>query len=289
MRGMPTTALLLALALNAGVAQEKGSQEPPCMECHRPRNTIIDPIQFAHSVHGNQQCEDCHSDGVNSFPHSAAAADMPDCVDCHSGPATPPIDFDKIAAAVKVSVHAQVVDPAFRCTNCHSPHTFVPASRLTDPMQAVAAANKSCLGCHAKGDTATAQRVAFTLLAGKHKLFPHWELHIERNACVACHTPRDQEGVHLILPKSGALRDCSSCHAKNSLLVTKLYRYLSPKERAEHGWVNVVLFNDSYMTGATRNKWLDWGFLGLACVVMLGVAAHGIGRVAVRDFIRRDV
>jgi Cytochrome c3 len=257
------------------------------MDCHRPKNTVIDPVQFAHSVHGNLQCEDCHTRGFDRFPHPGSAADMPDCKDCHSGAATPPIDFDKIAAEVAASVHVQAVDPAFRCTNCHSPHSFIPASRMTNAADAIAIANKSCLHCHAGAETPAAQELAFEQLVQKHKLFPHWELHIERNACIACHTAHGQQTVHQILPKSGALRDCSACHAKNSLLVTKLYSHLAVKERAEHGWMNAVLINDSYMTGATRNRWMDWAAGGLAGIVVLGVAAHGAGRLAFRRFRRR--
>jgi len=261
---------------SAGMAQTS-EQEPPCMECHQPSRTTIDPVQFARSVHRRLNCTDCHTEGVGKFPHASVPAQMPDCIDCHADATAPGIDFDKIAADVAASVHIKAVDPAFRCTNCHSPHYFIPASRMTDAAAAIGVFNQSCLGCHAAGTTAAAIRVAFSKLADKHRLFPHWELHIQRNACVECHTPRGQT-LHLILPKSQALRNCATCHARNSLLVTKLYTHLSLKERAEHGWVNAILFNNAYLTGATRNRWLDWGTLALAAITVLGVAAHGIGR-----------
>ncbi len=268
------------------VLAQKGEPEPPCMECHQPRDTTIDPVQFARSVHATLDCATCHTEGFEKFPHTSTRANMPDCVDCHSGPATPPIDFDEIAAGVKASVHVKMVDPAFRCTNCHSPHSFIPASRMTDASEAILASNKPCLRCHAAGNTLAAQDLAFKNLAEKHRMFPHWELHIQRNACIACHTPRGQETVHLILPKSEALRDCASCHGKNSLLATKLYTHLALKERAEHGWANAILFNNAYLTGATRNRWLDWGALALAGLTILGVAAHGIGRMLFAGFRR---
>ncbi len=288
MRAAGTVVFFLAIALwqVPAVLAQKGEREPPCLECHAPRDTTIDPMQFARSVHGNLDCTFCHTEGVQAFPHASNSAQIADCIDCHSGPASPPIDFDKIAAGVKASAHVKMVDPAFRCTNCHSPHTFIPASRMTDASQVISAFNKSCLKCHAAGDTAAAAQFAFKNLAEKHRLFPHWELHIQRNACVACHTPRGQQTVHLILPKSEALKDCSTCHAKNSLLVTKLYTHLARQERAEHGWANAILFNNAYLTGATRNRWLDWGALGLAGLTFLGVAAHGLGRILFARFRR---
>jgi len=278
MRAVGSIALLLAGAIwSAAVAlAQTGEREPPCMTCHKPRDTTIDPAQFARSVHAALDCTACHTEGFDKFPHASSRATMPDCIDCHSGPATPPIDFDKIAQEVKASVHVKMLDPAFRCANCHSPHYFIPASRMTDASDAILTANKSCLGCHAGGDTPAAKGLALAKLAEKHRLLFRPELHLQRNPCVACHT--GQQGVHDILPKSEALRDCSGCHAQNSLLVTKLYTHLALQERAERGWVNAILFNSAYLTGATRNRWLDWGALGLAGLTLLGVAAHGTGR-----------
>jgi hypothetical protein len=71
------------------------------------------------------------------------------------------------------------------------------------------------------------------------------------------------------------------------MLATKLYAHLALKERAQYGFVNAILFNNAYLTGANRNKWLDWGAFGLAGLVLLGVAAHGLGRWAFADFRRR--
>ncbi len=259
------------------------------MECHQPRNTTIDPMQFARSVHASLDCNSCHTQGFNKFPHTSGRATMPDCIDCHAGMVvSPTIDFDKISQGVQASVHVKLVDPAFRCTNCHSPHYFIPASRMADATQARFVANKSCLGCHAAGETPAATNAALEKLEKKHKLFPHWRLHIQENACIACHTPRGEQTVHLILPKSQALRDCAACHGKNSLLATKLYTHLALKERAEHGWVNAMVFNNAYLTGAIRNTWLDWATLALAGLVVLGVAAHGIGRLLFARLRRRS-
>jgi hypothetical protein len=278
MRASAIALLLASIGSMPHAAAQTSPAEPACMECHKPSETTIDPVAFAKSVHGGLDCSACHTDGVSKFPHASNPAAMPDCSGCHSGSPSPGIDFDKIAAGVKASVHVKLVDPAFRCENCHSPHTFIPASQMTNAAAAILVFNQSCLNCHAAGDTAAAQKLAFSALAEKHRLFPHWELHIQANACVECHTPRGQQGLHLILPKSQALRNCATCHAKNSLLVTKLYTHLALKERAENGWLNAVLFNNAYLTGATRNRWLDWGTFAMAGLTLLLVGAHGAGR-----------
>ena len=62
------------------------------------------------------------------------------------------------------------------------------------------------------------------------------------------------------------------------MLATKLYAHLALKERTQQGFVNAILINNAYLVGANRNRWLDWGALGLAGLLLLGVAAHGLGR-----------
>ena len=256
--------------------QAGAADETPCIGCHKPTDTTIDPARYAQSVHGQLDCAMCHTEGFSAFPHSGTRTGAPDCTACHEGAS--PYDFDGIAKAVKESVHAKVLDPAFRCANCHSPHYFVPATRQADASEAIRTANQICLKCHAKGDTERQRQVALDRLASKHRWVPHWELHLRAAPCVACHTPSAQPTVHLILPASAAQRDCTTCHARNSRLVTKLYVHLAAQERAEKGWMNSVLFNTAYVTGATRNRWLDWGTVGLAGLTILGVAVHAGGR-----------
>lgn len=62
------------------------------------------------------------------------------------------------------------------------------------------------------------------------------------------------------------------------MLVTKLYSHFASKERAERGWLNAILFNNAYVVGATRNRWLDWGTVALTSLTVLGVAMHATGR-----------
>ena len=289
--GMTTAAiraLLLAAMLPAPCMSAHAiNQGSSCMECHRPNHVVIDPDRYERSVHGALDCTTCHSDGVDRFPHRPHPANAPDCKDCHSG-ASGSIDFGKIEMEFQASIHA-TANPTFRCTDCHSPHYFIPASRMTDVSEAIAAVNQSCLHCHAPGGAATAatQQAEFEALVDKHSLFPHPELHLQRVTCVACHAAKGHENLHLIVPKSQAVRDCVICHAKNSMLVTKLYTHLAVKERAEHGWANAIFFNNAYLTGANRNHWLDLGSVLLALLTVIGAAAHGIGRSIFAYFRRK--
>jgi hypothetical protein len=276
--------LLFAILTAPCTLAQAANQGSSCMECHRPNHVVIDPDRYERSVHGALDCTTCHSEGVDRFPHTPHPADAPDCKDCHSG-TSGSIDFEKIEMEFQASIHIRA-NPAFRCTNCHSPHYFIPSSRMTDVSEAIAAANQSCLHCHAFGTEPAAQQTAFEALAAKHSLFPHADLHLQRVTCVACHATNGQENLHLIVPKSQAARDCAVCHAKNSILATKLYTHLAVKERAEHGWANAIFFNNAYLTGANRNHWLDLGSVLLALLTVIGAAAHGIGRL-IFDYFRR--
>ncbi len=283
MKALGAIAFFLAAGIwsvPSGMAQTSGA-EPPCTQCHEPKpsDITIDPERFAQSVHGAVDCTTCHTAGFKKFPHTSTRAVMRDCIDCHKGG-----KIAKIAQAVKASVHGTMVDPAFRCTICHSPHYFIPASHIKNVSEAILVANQSCLGCHATGDTLAAKDLD---LAKKHGYLFHAELHLERTECVACHTPPGQETTHLILRKSEAVRDCTTCHAQNSMLATKLYSHLALKERAQHGFVNAILFNNAYLVGANRNWWFDWAAFGLAVLLLLGVGAHGLGRWVFALFRRR--
>jgi len=261
------------------------------MGCHKPRDTIIDPDRYARSVHASLDCNTCHADGFATFPHQAKRADAPECMTCHAGVDTPPYDFVHIQQGVQASIHAQMAGGEFACTNCHSPHYFVPATRMSDTPSAVRIANEPCLHCHAEGDASGgAGQPSVAKLATQHQWLPHWQLHLLNAPCIACHTTGDQRAdaanpkleaqrtLHVVLPKEQALRDCVGCHSKNSVLVSKLYAYLSLKEQTERGWLNAVLFNNAYLVGATRNRWLDWATVALTAATVGGVAIHAAGR-----------
>jgi hypothetical protein len=291
-RRLPACALLLASAIGflgtPALAQTAVEPGQPCMRCHTPRDTSIDKQRFERSVHAGFECTVCHADGFGTFPHGAKRADAPDCMTCHSDTHGAPYDFVDIADAVKRSVHADMMGGDFPCTSCHSPHYFVPPTRMSGAAAALRLANEPCLRCHA--DTGEGGLPDLSKLAEPHAWLPHWDLHVSKAPCIACHTARDQRlgatnaaleaqrTAHVVLPRAQALRDCVGCHSADSVLMSKLYAHLARKEQAERGWLNVVLFNDAYLVGATRNRWLDLAALALVAILVGGVAIHGAGR-----------
>jgi hypothetical protein len=134
-------------------------------------------------------------------------------------------------------------------------------------------------------------KMALAELAKRHEKLVHAEVHLRGSPCIACHTELQgrpgtssvEAPMHKILPAEKSLTECISCHASSSLLATELYTHEAALERSEKGWLNSLLFNSAYVTGATRQVWLDWATLGLTLVVVLGVGAHAAGRwVAMR-------
>ncbi len=275
MRPMIRIVLFLAGALwlaPPGTAGAGGA-ESDCMGCHGSGDRPIDPARYAQSVHRELPCTECHMEGYDRFPH-AKGAGAPACTDCHGGTAA----FDDAARDVKASVHVEMGDPDFGCANCHSPHYFLPVSRLPGPERSFALVNRACNECHAAGDTPEARKASLEELALKHERFPHEMVHLQRVGCVACHTPTDKDTVHLVLPKSKALGECVMCHSGQSLLAAKFDEYLAKKERAEKGWLNAALYNNAYLTGATRHRWLDWGTFLLTALTLAGIGIHALGR-----------
>ncbi|HEY2773265.1 MAG TPA: cytochrome c3 family protein [Candidatus Binatia bacterium] len=282
--------ILLVFVLTSGgtataaLAQTTAVQkEATCIGCHRPRKEVVDQFRYLSSVHGQQACDLCHEKGFSTFPHDSDQSTVKDCTDCHEG--SEPHDWDGIAGAVAGSVHENKV-PLLRCTTCHSPHYFSPASRVTNLLAGMTIANESCVACHVDEASRDDPKLALAALAKKHTRLIHAEVHLRSSPCIACHT--DLKGrpttssleapMHKILPAREALADCVACHASNTLLATELYTHEATLQRSEKGWLNSVLFNTAYVTGATRQVWLDWATLGLAVLVVLGVAAHGGGR-----------
>jgi hypothetical protein len=140
------------------------------------------------------------------------------------------------------------------------------------------------VGCHQKTDLAPPIK---STLEESHTWLPAIGLHMESIRCVECHTPRPGSVVHAIEPASRAEKNCESCHTKDSILLTKLYKYRLQESERSAGFINGVVLSDSYVIGMTRHPILD--ALGILVVALtgLGVTAHGLGRwIAARR--RRD-
>jgi len=260
-RSAGLVALCLAamlLAPRAAVA----AQEFDCMECHE--GSPIDPSLREKSSHREMSCAECHRSGFDKDPHTGKASQAPSCMECHEGvPA-----WDEAAQEVKASVHVEMVDSDFSCSNCHDPHHNLASNALLDSGEGLAAFNKFCIKCHDVDE-----------LGAKHERLSIAALHLRRAACVACHTPAEERTVHLILPKSKAISDCAGCHSRETLLTNKFRTFLASKDSPGGGWSNAALYNSNvYVTGATSNRWLAWGALFLLAMTIAGVGAHALLR-----------
>jgi predicted CXXCH cytochrome family protein len=186
--------------------------------------------------------------------------------------------FAEIRGEFEKSVHVTAQGTKFSCFSCHNPHQF---RVVEDPsLQTIEQQNGVCLGCHADA----ARFAALTdrqrpNLSAVHSWLPRRELHWQHARCLDCHTSYAPPNLsHMIMPADSAVKNCEQCHQQNSILMDKLYRYRHAESRSKSGFVNAALFNDSYVIGSTRNRYLD--ALGGLMVggAIAGVLGHGLGR-----------
>ena len=164
---LPILALLVFLAAGTASAQEAGPRmagapAEDCLDCHTKRERLLkalsDPARdvtalvldadlLKGSVHGGQDCSDCHLD-YDAFPHSDDRMTA-GCVDCHAD----------AAEAYDASVHGQVSGEAGKqgaaCADCHGVHDIY---RETDRRSRLHPLNvyRVCGQCHFGVDPATA-------------------------------------------------------------------------------------------------------------------------------------
>jgi len=268
---------------------EAGITHPPKegMDLKRLRGVIRDADAFYGSDHQRLACTKCHSEGYDEHPHAADAKDMTStCSDCHDKTATAVgKQFDK-------SVHAKNLADTFTCTTCHDPHLMRLAAKLADPHKIVAQDNRVCLGCHDSDEQFARfapEKKSRPLIDDIHSWLPNTRLHWKNVRCVECHTPAVAAGEpisHEIFNKEKAEKKCVTCHSANSALKTRLYRHLVTEETQRLGFANSIILASSYMPGVTRHPLLDTLILLAFGVTLLGLLAHGLGRI-IGGIIRR--
>jgi hypothetical protein len=95
--------------------------------------------------------------------------------------------------------------------------------------------------------------------------------------CLDCHSSYEPPvRSHAILPKEQAVRDCVACHAKDTVLRQKLYRYQRVQETASRGFLNAALVNESYVIGATRNRVVDTAGASVLGLTAFAVTGFGV-------------
>lgn len=260
---------------------EAGLKKPPKqgMDLKKLRSYLVHPDTYGASDHGQMACTKCHGDGYAEHPHAADARDeLAECQDCHARKAM------RIERQFDKSVHAENLSDSFTCTTCHDAHTMALASKLRDPHKIVAQDNKICLDCHDSD-------VAFAKIAPDkkkrppiddiHSWLPNTRLHWKAVRCIECHTPSEDKLSlsHEIQNKDKAEKKCATCHSADSSLKARLYRHLQAEEQHKYGFLNSVMLSTSYVVGATRHPILDKALIALFIATVLGVLAHGLGRI----------
>ncbi len=267
-----------------GLPEELPAEVLECAGCHlnpgletsyrdadgKLHRDYIDATAYVASIHfrhDKRSCSACHEGDYSTFPH-AAANPTPTCVDCHESLQE---EYRDIDAMVRRSVHAPGGDVAFDCATCHSPHAMRPAREMS-----VRERNAGCVDCH-EGRFNTSGLT----LAQRHAWHPQAALHLDRVACIACHTHPDGTDYafrHDIRPKEEATSDCYACHGPD----TKMASYVGSFENGRPRPVGRSdLVRAWYLSGGTRNRTLDAGGLALVTLVLLGTSAHGAIRWAV--------
>ncbi|WP_233490106.1 cytochrome c3 family protein [Thiocapsa marina] len=275
---------------------EAAADRHACLRCHamstlayrNPENSDIvglslDREALAHSVHGELACIDCHRRSYRRYPHPdrPAPGDL-DCIGCHE-------DEDQnlsrgwvdIDAEFKRSVHAVSDSPeaaGFSCHSCHDPHRFRPAAVGEPIAQIVRNHNEVCLSCHEK---------LVAPLNTSHDWLPNRDAHWASVRCVDCHTPAAVFANHDILPAEQSEKNCVSCHSSDPQLLARLYQFRSEDDIARRGLLAKAVFNEAYVVGLSKSPALDRLSLIIMGLVVLLLAAHGVGRYLARRANRR--
>jgi len=290
-----TSGLNTGDAGGAPIAKEQGllkEDSQDCMRCHwmetmayRDRETgkivnlSINRDAYSHSVHSELACRDCHDKGFSHYPHRSSSADEAlNCVDCHEDrqdDGAPNLiglkhEYDK-------SVHVTEGVEAFSCFSCHNPHRFHPAQAGESIVDVVAETNNTCLDCHTE---------LLTPVPKGHEWLPRPQAHWGSVRCLDCHTPLEgripDRPSHNVLAADDSNRLCVECHSKGSELLSQLYNYRAEQAREQDGFFSQAIYNDAYIVGMTRNPWMDRIGLAMILLMILGVAAHGLGRYLTR-------
>jgi predicted CXXCH cytochrome family protein len=228
----------------------------------------IDADAYVASIHfrkGKRECTDCHQGDYSRFPHAAGNRE-PSCVDCHR-------DFRQEYASIDSMAHMSVhyrPDSPMRvdCASCHSPHSMRPAREET-----VAEKNAACVDCHENRYNPSG-----LTLAQRHAWHPQAALHLDRIACIDCHTQpsgSDYSFRHDVLPKAQATSDCYACHGADSKMAAYVGYFEGGRPRP---YTRGQLVREYYLSGGTRSRLLDDGGLLFMLLVVLGTGAHAYAR-----------
>nr|VFJ67871.1 MAG: doubled CXXCH domain-containing protein [Candidatus Kentron sp. FW] len=229
----------------------------------------IDQQRFEQSTHyimaGKYRCVDCHETGYDVFPHKEQ--EPMGCFGCHEDLKE---KFLAIRASFQQSIHYDAEEVEFQCNTCHTVHYARKSRRMT-----LEEKMGMCTKCHDDRYNPT----GLTLIE-QHQWHSQAQLHLDKIACIACHTQPDQweepfTFKHRILAKDEASRLCDDCHSAGG----KLADYLIDIGENPLQLDNTQLADKFYVSGATRIPWLDNLGLLLLLATTIGVLGHGLVRM----------
>ncbi|MBF0311353.1 MAG: cytochrome c3 family protein [Magnetococcales bacterium] len=277
-------ALLPYLAATLLLLPPSGGQAAgDCLRCHgmptlgyqsgEPggyRDFHVDATLLAASSHGKLACDQCHGKAFSAYPHyPEGVQEKLTCLGCHQeSKSFPRQRFEEIERHFTRSVHFQHLPGKFDCFSCHDAHTFLPGSRQASAALQVTRGNESCQRCHDRKEPAMEEA---------HAWLPQSARHLDSARCVECHTRAYQENQHTVLSAKDALRQCESCHGRDSLLKARLYKHRLA-QNADKGAVERFLLNEAYVVGMTSHPLLDWLAILAVGGALAGTSLHGLAR-----------
>ena len=193
-----------------------------CLGCHLDPNTtrvvngktesLVFPAKaFAHSVHANLACVDCHT-GIKELPHDSPLP-PPDCARCHEKEAK------AYAASIHGVSHLLGSSGAAECWDCHGSHDILPVNNPASPVFKMNLPF-TCAKCHSNPGLTREYEIQHPNAAREYIDSIHGQALIKMGLIVApscddCHGVHDiKRGVDRDSPINHAniAKTCGKCH-----------------------------------------------------------------------------
>jgi Class III cytochrome C family len=238
----------------------------------------FDPAVYYGSNHGKLECRVCHIVGKEVYPHlKEAKSQYLTCTYCHRRDRTDQrFAVKKIEDDFNKSIHVAKAGDKFTCFKCHNPHEFNITDRDKPIREIITDDNRICRGCHSHEpifETLTERE--FPNIMDTHGWLPSAELHWRAIRCVECHTAHTETFTHKILAQDKSEQRCVSCHRRDTILLTTLFKHQAETEISRLGFANAAIFGEVYMIGVTRNIYLDRLALIIFGATLLALIGHG--------------
>lgn len=257
-------------SIHSPILFKDNSKAATCIDCHGSHNikSTTDTASLINKFKIQQVCAKCHIAISNEYSlsiHGIALKkgnqDVPDCSYCH-GLHLKNRQFqisNKIIVDNGLNLDRLASTKMITCVKCHTNKTLMKKYNLSTIKEA-------------------------------HNWLPNRAAHWNAIRCVDCHSSYEPPNLsHNLLPQSKVVKNCESCHSKNSILMTKLYKYKKEQSIEKLGFVNGTLLSDAYVIGANRNKLLDAIFYILFGIVLLGILFHTLLRWYFKELIKKPM